>query len=235
MGEAMADQDLSYTADIIKAALPYIDTGNKAMVEFMVKAFDLMGSLKAFRSSNNMAACGFEAGKIDWEGLLNGIRPILRDRERKLIDQILNFFNMKRMFDMYNKMMEAMQAMQDVGGFNFGDSPEDAENVAGNFGGMNFDSIFKSFENKDNENFSETSDNLFHSEEAEKGASDNEKEQEPPPLNTGGKMNDRMLEMLKAMVPPEQRATFENLSMLLNTMSYDNNSKPDDNKESNDG
>lgn len=231
----MADQDLSYTADIIKAALPYIDTGNKAMVEFMVKVFDLMGSLKSIRSPSNMAACGFEASKIDVEGLLNGIRPILRDRERKLIDQILNFFNMKRMFDMYNKMMEAMQAMQDIGGVPFGDSPEDAENVTGNFSGMNFDSIFKSAETKDSDDFSAASDYFSHSEESEEANSGKEKEQEPPPLNTGGKMNDRMLEMLKAMVPPEQRATFENLSMLLNTMSYDNNSKPDDSKERNDG
>jgi hypothetical protein len=44
-----------------------------------------------------------------------------------------------------------------------------------------------------------------------------------------------MFDMLKAMVPPEQMSTFENLSMLLNTMSYDNTNKPDDSKEQKDG
>lgn len=35
--------------------------------------------------------------------------------------------------------------------------------------------------------------------------------------------NSNMFDMLKEMIPPEQRSTFENLSMLLKTMSYDNN------------
>jgi hypothetical protein len=44
-----------------------------------------------------------------------------------------------------------------------------------------------------------------------------------------------MFEMLKSMVPPEQLGTFENIRMLLNTMSYDNNSKSDDSKEHENG
>ena len=47
--------------------------------------------------------------------------------------------------------------------------------------------------------------------------------------------NNQMFDMLKAMIPPEQMSTFENFSMLFNTMSYDNNSKSDDSKEQSNG
>lgn len=235
----MADQDLSYTADIIRAALPYIDAGNKVMVEFMMKMLDLMGSLKVFRSSSNgsssTAAGGLDLSKIDIEGLLNGIRPICRDREREIVDRILNIFSMKRMFEMYNSMMEAMKTMQEMGGFPFGDSPEDAENVTGNFSGSNFDSIFKAAENKDSDDSSPDTDDSGNFYNADDETSDSKKEKVPPPGNAGVKMNDKMFEMLKTMIPPEQQSTFENLSMLLNSMSYDNNSKPDDSKESPNG
>jgi hypothetical protein len=242
MGEAMADQDIMHTADIMKAALPFIDSGNKGMVEFFMKIFDLMGSLKSLKSNKNVAAFGFEAGKFDMEGLLNGIKPVCNIREREVIDRILNFFNMKRMFEMYNKMMGMMQGMQDFGGFDFGNfggngntgkSGDDTENVTSNFGGQNFESIFNSmggnFSAQDKPE-SKTSDEADPPNQSFFG-SDKEK---APQSNTGGKMNDKMFDMLKAMVPPEQMATFENLSMLLNTMSYDNNSKPEESKERND-
>jgi hypothetical protein len=234
MGEAMADQDLSHTAEIMRAALPFIDARNKVMVEFMMKVFDLMGSLKFIRNPNNLAACGFEASKIDMEGLLNGIRPVCGNREREIIDRILNFFSMKRMFEMYNKMMETMKTMQDFEGFPFGDFSEDAETVTGNFSDSNFDSIFNTAEHKEADVSSADSDYFSHAEPDDDpfGA---EEEPSPPPGNSGFKMNDRMFDMLKAMVPPEQMSTFENLSMLLSSMSYDNNSKPDDSKEHSDG
>lgn len=43
--------------------------------------------------------------------------------------------------------------------------------------------------------------------------------------------NSNMLHMLKNMIPPDQINTFENLRMLFNTMSYDDNSKADHKKE----
>jgi hypothetical protein len=253
MGEAMADQDMFHTVEIVKAALPYIDTRSKVMAEFFVKVIDLMGSLKSISNPNNLAACGFEVNKLDLEGLLNGIRPVCNNRERVFVDQILNFFSMKKMFEMYNNMMSAMKAMQGFDGFPFGDSDtgDDTDTVKGNFSGMNFESIFKNFggnpfsgdSNSYTDPVDSTSDTIYdHSENSvrpDDTNSDFDTEQRIPNENNGsntsGKMNDKMFDMLKAMVPPEQLSTFENLSMLLNTMSYDNNSRPDDSKERNNG
>jgi hypothetical protein len=248
MGGVMADQDLSHTADIVKAAIPFVDGGFKGLAEIFVKLMDLMGSLKTTGKGMQLFSVGAESSKIDIEGLLKGIRPICNAKEQEIVDRILNIFNMKRMFEMYNNMMSAMKTMQEFGGFNFGDSnsENDAENVAGNFAGSNFESIFQSFSNgsgaeKSNSAF-DTGESAFDFSSGKADTQNQEESSDSNSANTStsnpagnGFKNNAMFEMLKTMVPPEQMSTFENLSMLLNTMSYDNNSKQDDNKEHSNG
>lgn len=245
----MADQDLSHTADIIKAAIPFVDTKLKGMAELFAKLLDLMGSFKLIGKSSNLVALGQEAVKMDVEGLLKGIRPICNVKEREIVDRILNIFNMKRTFEMYNNMMSAMKTMQDLGGFNFGDfsKENDAENVTNNFTSPNFESIFQSFSNFNfsgdtNSSSSDTGNSSINSEpetpmeeiKEEPPKQDTESASSSTPFGSGFNMNNPMFEMLKTMIPPEQMGTFENLSMLFNTMSYDNN-KSDDNKEHENG
>lgn len=231
----MADQDMLHTAQLVKAALPFIDTRSKVMAELFVKVFELMGSMRTIRDSSNLAACGFEAGKIDVEGLLNGIRPICNLREIEIVDRILNFFKMKKMFEMYNNMMETMKTMQEFGGFNFQDAGTgaDTDHVTGNFGGTGFESIFQSLKNSafggtENESNPSTSEEPGKTNESAEETS----EHTSSAANPGGS-NDKMMELLKTMIPQDKISTFENLSMLLNTMSYDSNSKPEQ-KESSD-
>lgn len=242
----MADQDLTHTAEIIKAALPFIDIKSRVTAELFIKIFDLLGSLKSMTASSNMAACGYEKTEINVEGLLAGIRPLCNNKEKDFIDRILNIFNAKRMFEMYNNFMSTMKTMQEFGDFSFSNSEggSDADTMAGNFKGFNFDSIFGNSTNNSEaktdstaeaktdptseaktENASETFNNLGGEGTSQANTS------ESGTANIFG--NNRMLDMLKAMVPPEQMSTFENLSMLLNTMTYDNNSKSDESKECN--
>jgi hypothetical protein len=245
----MADQDLLHTAEIMKAALPFIDSRSRVTAEFFTKILDLMGSLKSMTGKVNMAAYGSgsesESEKVDVEGLLTGIRPLCNGKEREYVDKILNIFNAKRMFEMYNNFMSTMKTMQEYGGFPFGDTGNggSSDNFMGNFAGFNFDSIFGNTGANNSEEH-ETDSNIesdhvegFSQHENSTSSSSTD---ETPNMNGMGDMsgmgnNKMMFDMLKTMVPPEQMSTFENLSMLLNTMSYDNNSKPDDSKERNDG
>ncbi len=243
----MADQDLSHIAELIKAGIPYVDSNLKGIAELAAKLLDLMGSLGSVGKTSFLTANGLKGIKIDVEGLLNGIRPICNIKEGEIVDQILNILNMRRMFEMYNNMMSTMQTMQEAGGFNFGDfgTSDDAENVTGNFSGPDFESIFKSFSDfnsSGNSNSSRTTEPEYSSDSVdetppdikEEKSTDDIPEPSASPPNNGGFMNNKMFDMLKSMVPPEQMSTFENLSMLFNNMSYDNN-KNDDNKERNDG
>lgn len=238
----MADQDIMHTAEIMKAALPYIDAHNKVMLEFAMKVFELMGFIKTLRSSLSLAACGYEAGKIDMEGMLNNIRPVCNKKERDIIDKILNIFNMKRAFEMYNKMMETMNIMQGMEGFPFGTSADtasdapDTDNATDNHATDYSNPAYTSDNpnlgyNSPDFDYNNTDYEAAHIEE--NSINDNNDDVKPETASSGstGMINDKMLDMLKAMIPPEQRATFDNLSMLLSTMSYDNTSKPDESKE----
>jgi hypothetical protein len=223
-----------------------------------------MGSMKSMTGKVNMAAYGYENEKVDVEGLLNGIRPLCSNKEREIVDKILNIFNAKRMFEMYNNFMSMMKTMQEFGGFPFGDTGtgNNTDNVMGNFAGFNFDSIFgnnaakTSADHASEEDYVSEADyvsEVNHASDADhaseedheydqfssfnqnENSSSNDGATEQAPHSRGTSNNNMMLDMLKAMVPPEQMSTFENLSMLLNTMSYDNSSKPSDSEERNNG
>jgi hypothetical protein len=227
MGEAMANQDYLHIAEIMKVALPYFDSMTKIRMEFYTKVLDLMGSLNSLSGRNSMVACGYENTSIDFEGLLNGIRPLCDGKERDIIDRILNIFNMKRMFEMYNNLMSTMKTMQEFGGFSFTDedSKDDTDTVTGNFTGSIFDSIFRGSSSEHAESRqTESEDAAYHDDQSHSQSSENSFTNDNP-----------MFDMLKTMMPPEQQSTFENLRMLLNTMSYDNNSKSDDSKEHDNG
>lgn len=214
----MANLNYLHTAEIMKAALPYFDSMSRIRMEFFTKMLDLMGSFNNFSGHNSMVACGSDNSSIDMEGLLNGIRPFCDSKERDIIDRILNIFNMKRMFEMYNNLMSTMKTMQEFGGFSFTeeDSKDDTDTVTGNFTGSNFDSIFNGDSSEDTMSEDATfGDNQSHTNSNEK--------------NSSG--DNPMFDMLKTMIPPEQQSTFENIRMLFNTMSYDSNSKSDDSKE----
>ena len=221
-GEAMANQNYLHTAEIMKAALPYFDSMSRIRMEFYTKILDLMGSLNTLSGRNSMVACGSDSTSIDMEGLLNGIRPFCDNKERDIIDRILSIFNMKRMFEMYNNLMNTMKTMQEFGGFSFteDDSNNDTDTVTGNFTGSNFDSIFKDGNSED----TIFEDTTFRENQGSTQSDDKSSANDNP-----------MFDMLKTMIPPEQQSTFENLRMLLNTMSYDNNSKSDDSKEHDNG
>ncbi len=250
----MANQDYSHTAELMKASLPYFDSRTRSQVELFSKVLDLMGSLNSLTGRGRMVAYGYEAVSIDVEGLLNGIRPFCDQKEREFVDRILNIFNIKRIFEMYNNFMNMMNVMQEAGGFSFNNeeaNKDDTDNVTGNFTGFNFDSIFHNYDNvsempkeEDSNGQQEGGDynNDYYAsfgatENSEAAADHNEdlhtdnSDSTKSNNNTAFKMDSGMFEMFKGMVPPEQMSTFENLRMLFNTMSYDNNKKPNDGKE----
>lgn len=51
--------------------------------------------------------------RIDLEGLFGAIRPFSRGRERRLIDMLLQFFQMKHMMEMM-QLMQSMQQAQEM-------------------------------------------------------------------------------------------------------------------------
>ncbi|NLC18597.1 MAG: hypothetical protein GX757_05145 [Clostridiales bacterium] len=237
----MADQDVLHTAEIMKAALPYIDAHNKIMVELIMKVLELVGFFRTFRKSLSLAACGYEAGKIDLEGMLNNIKPVCNKKERDFIDKILNIFNIKRAMEMYNQMMEVMNVMQqDSQDYSFDASNYDfSSSDAADSATSSSDEIsalldyYKSAPESADIDDADANDNEKGLKTDENIISDSAGSNQSDKSTSSGLINEKMLDMLKAIVPPEQRSTFDNLSMLLSSMSYDNTSNADEDKERN--
>ncbi len=227
----MADTDILHTAEILKAALPYVDVRTKTTMDLLLKLYELIDCLRRL-GKNSLNSCDYEEQKADMESMLKSIRPLCKDPEKAMVDQLLNFYNAKRMYEMYNTYMSAMKTMQEFGGFSSGTDGEASDSFMNNFSGFDFSSIFgnnsgsssSSEEASDSEAASE-----YHGEDAD--YSDREdKEGQHTDDTEGGQGNggnNQMFDMLKNMIPPEQMSTFENLRMLFNTMSYDDNKKTD--------
>jgi len=237
----MADQDILHTAEIMKAALPYIDAHNKIMVELIMKVLELVGFFRTFRKSLTLAACGYEAGSIDLEGMLNNIKPVCNKKERDFIDKNLNIFNMKRAMEMYNQMMEVMNVMQQDGrdysdassdDFSSSDTADSAASSSDEISTL-LDYYKSDSEEADMDDADSDDIEKYGVKTDENGINDSEGSNQPGKSSSSGLINEKMLDMLKAIVPPEQRSTFDNLSMLLSSMSYDNTSNADEDKERN--
>lgn len=230
----MADDDFLHTAEILKAALPYVDARTKTTMDLLVKFYEFISCFRSLQA-NHLAACDYEDQKVDMEGLLSKIRPLCNEKEKAFIDRILGIYNAKRMMDMYNTYMSAMKTMQEFGGFGSGSSDGDAaDNVMNNFAGFDFSSIFGSMNSSGNGSSSEEKpsteefSSFTEGEEAHVDHMDTSKadgSESSPDKDKEG--NGGMFDMLKNMIPSDQMSTFENLRMLFNTMSYDDNSKTD--------
>jgi hypothetical protein len=201
MGEAMSDNILNHNMELLKAAMPYADPSAQSVLCLLVGFFEFMDCFLSF-SSDSMTACHYEGGKADLEAMMNSIRPICNKKEREIVDRILGIFNAKRMFEMYNTYMSAMKAMQEFNEF----SGETSANDTGTEGNAGSGFSGKAF-----------SPDAGEPEACGFGTSDS--------ANTGLGTDNNMMDMLKDMIPPEQMETFKNLSMLFQSMSYDDNKK----------
>ncbi len=249
----MAEDDLLHTAELLKTALPYVDMKSRLTLELLVKLYELTICMRNF-TNNDVSACGFENEKADMESLLNSIRPKCNENEQAFVDKMLNVFQAKKMFEMYNNYMEAMKAMEGFEGFNgFGSANSDSKtdgNSSASF--MNslkdfdFSSIFgddfdsKSFVDSYNSTASTDTDNEEQYADYEDHEYPNENDSETINDYTRSSDNsiayeskdeDSMFEELKTMIPPEQMQTFENLRMLFGSASYDDSNKSNENKE----
>jgi hypothetical protein len=266
----MADINYMHFADLINAAMPYVDNKTKITINLISTLFTFMDSFQNFRQPPDLTACDYEDTKINVEGLLTAIKPICDEKERPFVDQILGIFNAKRMFEAYNTYMNIMKSM---GGFD--DSPfqnteaaydTDAKNTSDDTSsGFDLNSLFANLysHNKvDNDTFGTQKPNenpdihtnaqnivngetnkhnadndISDMDNSFSGYSDNDSDSVTTnilnstdisiPHTSNSIIQNKMMEMIKSIIPPEQMNTFENLSMLFNTMSYDSNNKDD--------
>lgn len=253
----MAEDGLLHTAELLKTALPYVDIKSRLTLDFIVKLYDLIICMQNLRTQD-VSACGLENEKVDIETLLNKIRPKCNDNERPFVDKILNIFQAKRTFEMYNTYMEAMKTMQGFDGFNGNNSSEessefnesDVENDTSqspnikdpinSFKDFDLSTIFASSttkinntDNPDNNDHIDSTDDFNNSnntDNTDNTDSTHNTNDTDYTDNNNKTTSNSMIESLMAMIPPDQLESFENLRMLFDSMSYDDNNKSDENE-----
>lgn len=251
----MADDGLLHTAEILKSVLPYVDVRSKLTLDLLVKLYELIICMRSYRT-NDVTACGFEKEKenekVDMEALLTNIRPKCNDNERTFVDKMLNIFQAKKMFEMYNTYMEAMKVMQGFEGFGDTDNV-DSGNFTNNFKDFDFSSILgegnfnaDAFSDIFKDMASASTDQDEYNSSYESNSSDETEPKESKKYNCtpdndivddtnddsiADTSNNSMFDSLKAMIPSDQMGTFENLRMLFDSMSYDDSNKLDESKE----
>jgi len=145
-GDTMTDDGLLHTAELLRTALPYVDIRSRLALELLVKIYDLLICIQNFRN-NDISACGYENKEADIESLLSNIRPVCNESERVFVDKMLQVFQARRIFEMYNAYMEAMNLMNDSEGLG-----EGSEGSGGN------DEIYENGESGHSENDSGPND-----------------------------------------------------------------------------
>lgn len=160
--EPPPEGNLRHMVNIMKAALPHLDSQTQESASLIIKTTELMDTLQAAQSKDRVSAFSFRSQDIDFEALLTSIRNVCYSRERQLIDNILGFLRMKTMFETYS----TLSSMMNTGS----ESTENASEASMAGGGF------------------------------------------------GAGFNPNMMEMLGAMLTPEQKSTFDNISMMFNMM-----------------
>jgi len=164
-GGSLNRNGLSHAIDIIKAAFPHLDTNTQQSVDLLIKTGELMDSFNTARDPNRVTSLSLSKPNIDIEALLTSIRSVCYERERELIDMILNFLRARNLFNTYSVLSQAMAPGS-------GDSTK------------------------------QSSSNMFNGFMGD--------------FNTSN--NPNMQELLESMLTPEQKSTFDNLSMMFNMM-----------------
>lgn len=165
-GGSLNRNGLSHAMDIIKAAFPHLDSGTQQSVDLLIKAGELMDSLTVLKDPNRVSSLSLSKPNIDIESLLTSIRSVCYDKERELIDMVLNFIRAKNLFDTYSILSQTMAS----GSTDSTTNQSGSNMFASLMGGLN------------------------------------------------GENNPNIAELLESMLTPEQKSTFDNLSMMLNFM-----------------
>lgn len=95
-------------ANMLKAAIPYLDSGAAKTVALLAKTLELKNTLEYFSEETPISAASSDGKKPNPEEMLKDIRKYCNDEERERIDNLLNFINMSRMYETYKNLTGAM-------------------------------------------------------------------------------------------------------------------------------
>jgi hypothetical protein len=126
--------NLNHTLELIKAAFPYLDSQSQQTLDLVLKTGELIETFQATRQEGPVTALSIQKKSIDIEALLNGIRDVCNQKEKELIDMILNFYRAKNLYQTYSTLASVMASQSE--------NTNDTNNTANSNNSSNLGSIF---------------------------------------------------------------------------------------------
>lgn len=93
-----------HNIEMIKKALPYMNSRTQKSFEILVKANELRSTIENL-DSKELSACDVKPNPIDMETFLLQMRPLSNKRESEMIDNMLHFIKMQKLLTAYRSFM----------------------------------------------------------------------------------------------------------------------------------
>lgn len=95
---------------MLRTAIPFFEPRTATILEAAVQTEELKELLSGRKECTDLIVCGGKSAGLDVEGLFQAIREFANESERRIIDMVLQFFQMKHMMDMFQMMEMAGMA-----------------------------------------------------------------------------------------------------------------------------
>ncbi|KSV59859.1 hypothetical protein [Acetivibrio ethanolgignens] len=93
-----------HNIEMIKAALPYMNSRAQKSFEILVKTDELRNTIQNL-DSKELSACDVKPNSIDMETFLLQMRSLSNKRESEMIDSMLHFIKMQKLLTAYRSFM----------------------------------------------------------------------------------------------------------------------------------
>jgi len=99
----MADRNhnTDYVLDIIRAALPYVNSKTRNGMEVAIKTGELAETFQSMGETPVLEACDLGNDTTDVEGLLVSIQSVCMGPEKELVNTLLNFYKTRNLYQSY--------------------------------------------------------------------------------------------------------------------------------------
>lgn len=107
------NKNLNHAIEIIKAAFPYLDSNSQESMDLIIKTGELMNTVNSLSHKDKVRTFSTEKPEIDIEGLLTNIRAVCYEKEREMVDMILNFIKAKNLYNTYATLSSVMASQSE--------------------------------------------------------------------------------------------------------------------------
>lgn len=94
-----------HLADLMSAAIPYVNVGQRARMEMFIKASEFVDSFQ-FTQSPEISACDISGESVDYESVLQSLQSVCTPNELDMVNTMLNFIKTHKIYQTYQSMRE---------------------------------------------------------------------------------------------------------------------------------